>query len=345
MMYKSILIFIFIISLKFNSVAADIAGQQPNVAIDNKGVIRMVYGESDKIFCITSDNNGVTFSKPEFVGKISGMHLGHTRGPQIASSKNYSMITAIDTKGSIHSYKLNHLNKSWVKSAIVNDQNGTAVEGLMALTADKEDNFYATWLDIRIGKKNNIYFSSMNGKSQAWGKNLLVYKSPEGHTCECCKPNIVYNNNKLVVSFRNWLMGSRDIYYSVSGNKGKTFSTPKKFGKGTWQLNACPMDGGGLAINENGIVSAAWRRNSDVYYSSGSQREQKLGLGRDVSMAQSKGKTFVAWQDKNKIRVINLNTKRTTEVGKGVSPRVYLLSNGKALCVWENDKTIRYKVI
>lgn len=344
-MSKSILIFFLILPWKLNSVAADIAGQQPNIAIDGKGVIRMVYGEGEKIFVITSVNNGSTFSKPDQVGQITGMHLGHTRGPQIASSKNYSIITAIDKEGSIHSYKLKHSNKSWAKSAMVNDHNGSAVEGLMALTADQEDNFYATWLDIRIGTKNNIYFSSINGKQPAWGKNLLVYKSPEGHTCECCKPNITFNNNKLVIGFRNWVLGSRDIYYAVSGNKGKTFSAPKKSGKGTWQLNACPMDGGGLAINESGIVSAAWRRNSDVFYSTGSQPEQKLGSGRDVSMAQSKGRTVVAWQDKNKIQIMNLNTKRTTEVGTGVSPRVYFLPNGKAICVWEDYKKIRYKVI
>ena len=305
----------------------------------------MVYGELEKIYCITSNNNGTTFSKPALVGQIRGMHLGHTRGPQIASSKNYSMITAIDEQGNIHSYKLNHLSKNWAKSARVNDYKESAVEGLMALTADKEDNFYATWLDIRLAKKNNIYFSSINGNSSVWNKNLLVYKSPDEHVCECCKPNIAFNNSKLVVSFRNWLIGSRDIYYAVSSNRGKTFSAPKKSGKGTWRLNACPMDGGGLAVNERGIVSAAWRRNSDVFYSAGNQPEQKLGSGRDVSMAQSKGKTFVAWQDKNKIRVMYLNTKRTTEVGKGVSPRVYLLSNGKAICVWEDDKNVKYRVI
>ena len=342
-MFKSILIFFLILSFKSN--AADIPGQQPNIAIDTKGVVRMVYGDEEKIYCITSHNSGITFSKPIQVGELTGMHLGHTRGPQIASSKNFSMITAIDKDGTVYSYKLNHLKKIWTKSANVNDSKASAVEGLMALAADKEDNFYATWLDIRSEKKNNIFFSSINGKSAAWSENLMVYKSPDQHVCECCKPNIAFNNNKLVISFRNWLMGSRDIYYAVSTNKGKTFTAPKKSGTGTWRLNACPMDGGGLAVNEGGIVSAAWRRNGDVYYSSENQPEQKVGSGRDVSMAQNKGITVVAWQEKNSIRVMNLNKKLTSDIGKGVSPRVYLLANGKAICVWEDDKTVRYKLI
>ncbi|MBC7744616.1 MAG: hypothetical protein H7096_05890, partial [Flavobacterium sp.] len=299
----------------------------------------------ENIFCITSKNNGTTFSEPELVGQIVGMHLGNTRGPQIASSKKFSMITAIDNKGKIHSYRLNHLSNTWKKTAQVNDIKGSAVEGLMALTADNEDNFYATWLDIRIEEKNNIYFSSINEEATAWGKNHLVYKSPDEHVCECCKPNIAFSNNKLVISFRNWLLGSRDIYYAISSDMGKNFSAPVKSGKGTWQLNACPMDGGGLAINESGVVSAAWRRNSDIFYSSGNKPERKLSVGRDVSLSQNKLNTVVAWQDKNKVQVLQFNTQKVTDLGNGTSPKVYVLPNGKTICMWEDDKIIRFKII
>lgn len=305
----------------------------------------MVYGEGEKIFCMTSTNNGRAFSKPVEVGQLTGMHLGHTRGPQIASSRNFSMITAIDKQGRIHSYSLNHAGKSWRKLASVNDVTGSAVEGLMALTADQANNFYAAWLDIRIGKKNNIYFSSLNAKSSRWSENILVYKSPDEHVCECCKPNIAYRNNRLVIGFRNWLLGSRDIYYAVSINKGKTFTNPEKSGKGTWQLNACPMDGGGLALDEKGIVYAAWRRNNDVYFSQGKQAEQRIGAGRDVSMTEDKGLRLVAWQDNNRIKVKNMTSMKTTDVGTGMSPKIYILPDRKAFCVWEENKNIRYRVI
>ena len=342
-MWKALILCLLIITLKAS--AADIVGQQPNVSIDSKGIVGMVYGDGEKIYCITSADNGLTFSKPVLVGEVARMHLGHTRGPQIAASKNYSLITAIDKSGNIHSYKLNHLNKTWVRTGNTNDISGIAVEGLMALTADNEDNFYAVWLDIRIEKKNNIFFSSLNGRSAKWSSNLMVYKSPDGHVCECCKPNISYTNNRLVIGFRNWLMGSRDIYYTVSTNQGKTFSVAKKSGTDTWRLNACPMDGGGLAINGNGITSTAWRRNSDVYFWSENQNEQKLGSGRDVTMAQNKGNTVVAWQQQNRIKVMDLKKNTTSEIGTGISPRVYFLSNGKVFCVWEDDKTVKFKLI
>lgn len=332
--------------LIFNTcLAADLPGQQPNVAIDVKGTVRVAYGVGDRIFCITSTNDGRSFSKAVLVGQVNKMHLGHTRGPQIASSKNYSMITAIDEAGAIHSYKLDHLKNTWAKSALVNDQAGSAVEGLMAITADRQDNFYATWLDIRLEKKNNIFCSAINGKADSWGRNVLVYKSPDGHTCECCKPNITFNDGKLVVGFRNWLMGSRDIYYAVSNDHGKTFGPARKSGQGSWQLNACPMDGGGLAVNENGSVTASWRRNTDVFYAAGNLPERKVGSGKDVSMAERNGRTVIAWQHDQKIQLINLKDNKVITVGQGGSPKLGLLANGKVLCVWEEDKQVKFKVI
>lgn len=322
-----------------------IQGQQPNLSIDNKGVIRLVYGNGEKIYCMTSRDNGLSFSSAILVAELPGMHLGHSRGPLIASSKNFSIITAINKEGNIYSYRLNHFNEKWVPLAEINDKKGSAPEGLMAITADKDDNFYASWLDVREGGNNNIYFSSITNKASKWNANSLVYKSPDKHVCECCKPNIAVNNNQVVIGFRNWLMGSRDIYYAASPNKGKSFYAPKKSGTGTWQLNACPMDGGSLVVNSGGKVSAAWRRNGDVYYWTENQEEVKLMSGRDVSMAQNKNEIYIAWQDKKMLSTINLNTKKITSLGSGVSPKVYILDNGKVICFWEEDKTVKYKII
>ncbi len=322
-----------------------IQGQQPNMAVDTKGIIRMVYGNGEKIYCMTSSDKGLSFSAAVMVAELPEMHLGSTRGPQIASSKNFSMVSAISKDGTIHSYKLNHSGGGWKKSGNINDRKGSAVEGLMAITAGQDDNFYAAWLDIREGGSNNIYFSAVNAHTAKWKPNTLVYKSPDKHVCECCKPNIVLYNNKVVISFRNWIMGSRDIYYAVSANKGKSFSEPAKSGTGTWRLNACPMDGGGLAVDAKGKVSAAWRRNGEVYYWAENQTERKVASGRDVSMAQKGNSVYIAWQENNKVSVLNLNTNKSTAIGSGVSPKVYILDNGRAICLWEDKKVIRYKVI
>jgi len=331
--------------MSLETLPLNIDGQQPNLSIDNTGIIRMVYGNQDKIYCITSSDNGLNFSSPVLVAELPKMHLGSTRGPQIASSNTRSMISAIDKNGNLHAYLLNHSNSDWIKISNISDVNGKAVEGLMALASDRNDNFYATWLDIRDGGNNNIYFSSLNFNSQKWSPNKLVYKSPDKHVCECCKPNIVANNGKVVIGFRNWLMGSRDIYYAVSTNKGKSFNAAVKSGNGSWQLNACPMDGGSLALNASGKVAAAWRRNGDVYYWTEKQVEQKLAPGRDVSMAQHQNSIYVAWQESKKIYAMNLKSNQISEIGTGTTPKIYVLGNGKAICLWEDNKVVRFRII
>ena len=86
---------------------------------------------------MTSSDNGLNFSIPVLVAELPKMHLGHTRGPQIASSGTRSLITAIDKNGIIHSYLLKHSKDSWTEVTNVNDVKGSAVEGLMALASDK----------------------------------------------------------------------------------------------------------------------------------------------------------------------------------------------------------------
>jgi hypothetical protein len=80
------------------------SGEQPQVTADAKGKIRVVYGESDKIYFLSSIDNGKTFSSQQLVAHVPGTHLGMTRGPQLATSADYSLITAIDKKGNIHSF-------------------------------------------------------------------------------------------------------------------------------------------------------------------------------------------------------------------------------------------------
>ncbi|MFP5080721.1 hypothetical protein [Pedobacter sp. JCM 36344] len=346
---RSFLAFLFIL-FNFAALAgiqridSAILGEQPNAAIDTKGVVRIAFGKGKQIYCMTSTTNGNSFSKPVLVAELSGMHLGHTRGPQIASSKNYSIITAMDETGDIHSYLLKHQSGGWKSAAEVNDIRGSAPEGLMALTADKEDNFYAVWLDLRLSKQNNIYLSKANGNGK-WTKNKLVYQSPEGHVCECCKPNIAFNAGKLAITFRNWLTGSRDIYYTWSVDKGETFSIPTKAGTGTWKLNGCPMDGGGLSINDKGLVSTSWQRNGEVFFWGENFLERRLSSGRDVNMSQDGGSPVVAWQANGNIIVMNLDDNTTKDLGKGSSPKLYIIDRERSLCIWEENKQVRYQIL
>jgi hypothetical protein len=318
-------------------------GEQPRLSRDSKGVVRVVYGQKEKIFCATSIDNGQTFSTPTLVAEVPGMHLGMSRGPQVASSAKYSIITAMDKNGNIHWFRLNHSSGSWQDMGTINDTPGSAPEGLMGLTADKEDNFYAVWLDIRTGKHNQIYFSSLAGNSKAWSPNRLLYQSPDGHVCECCKPNVSAEGKNIAVMFRNWLDGSRDLYLIQSTDQGQSFGKAKKLGEGTWKLNGCPMDGGGVAIDVSGVIHTVWQRKGVVYYCRPDQEERSLGEGRACSIA-SNGKTAViSMQKGDTLKLIHPGQNLTTVIGTGSFLQSFPLPGNSILCVWEQDGAVQFK--
>lgn len=309
-------------------------GRQPQVTKDGAGIIRLVYGSGDQIFYASSSDNGNTFSQPVLVGKVKEMHLGMTRGPQLASSKDFSIITSMDKKGNIHCFRLTHRTETWKKIENVNDVDASAPEGLMSIAADETNTFYAVWLDLRESGKNNICFASLDGKG-SWSKNQFAYKSPESHVCECCKPSIAVRGGQVAIMFRNWLQGARDLYLVTSVNKGKTFSSAQKLGLGTWPLKGCPMDGGGVSIDSENNIHTAWQREGNVFYAQPGRPEQKVGEGRGVGLASE----IIHWQ-KGSDLVFRRANGDEQKVGEGTALEILQLNDQLILAIWENNGKI-----
>ena len=317
-------------------------GQQPQIASDNKGNIRIIYGHEDRIYCATSIDKGSNFPDIQLVGEVGEMHLGMSRGPQVASSKHYTLVSAIDRKGDIQTFRLDHQSGIWEKTGLINDLPGSAPEGLMGIAADGKDHFYAVWLDIRNNKRNKICFASTKDKGSTWSKNEIVYQSPEGTVCECCKPNIAVSQSKIYIMFRNWLDGSRDLYLTQSDDNGASFSDAMKLGEGTWKLNACPMDGGGLVVGEDGTVLTVWQRAGKIYYAEPNGAELQIGTGRNCSIADP-GHPVVAWQDGNLLKMLELKEHRESVVGEGSFIKVVRTGDDNILLVWENEGSIVFR--
>ncbi len=78
-------------------------------------------------------------------------------------------------------------------------------------------------------------------------------------------PSVVVKGDNVYVMFRNWLKGNRDLYIIQSGDGGNTFGQAQKLGNGNWKLDGCPMDGGGLAVDKNGLIQTVWRREGKIF--------------------------------------------------------------------------------
>ena len=179
---------------------------------------------------------------------------------------------------------------------------------------------------------------------KTWTKNRLVYESPDGTVCECCKPSVAIKGNNVYVMFRNWLNGNRDLYLIKSSDAGKTFGQAQKLGNESWKLNGCPMDGGGLVINKNGNSETVWRREEKIYSSTPGLPEQEIGEGRNCSIETINNKNIYAWTEKGNVIVMKSGGKKIM-LGKGSLPLLKALNNEQLICIWESEKQIHASVL
>ena len=317
-------------------------GRMPNMVIDKRNNIHIVYGTGDSIMYMISTTKGRSFTPPALIAVLPGLFASAMRGPQIAAADNGVIVTACTKKGNIFSYRKEASGK-WTKPMKVNDVDEIAKEALMGLSADGK-NAYAVWLGAKQPKGQNVYGAKSVDGGQTWSKNILVYASPDNTVCECCKPSVAVKGNNVYVMFRNWLNGNRDLYVTKSTNVGSSFQQAQKLGAGSWKLNGCPMDGGGLAVNKNGEIQTVWRREGKIYAAVSGSPENEIGEGRSCTLETVNGKNVYAWTENGEVVVIKPQRQKKM-LGKGSQPILKALNNEHVICVWENEKQIHASVL
>jgi hypothetical protein len=337
------------LAVNLGPIAPDSPAGEPQMAV-NGSTVALVFGAGKGIYFSTSTDSGRTFSSPPV--KVSAgeiVPLTRHRGPRIAISRRTVVITAVvgrtqaegphahglPSDGDLIAWHSNDGGKSWSSGVLVNDVPGAPTEGLHALAADTKGNLFAAWLDKRGGKGTKLFGARSTDGGLTWSKNVMIYQSPEGTICECCHPSVAIDSaGQILVMWRNWLAGARDMYLARSPD-GLAFSKPEKLGTGTWQLNACPMDGGGLVISQNRIVTA-WRRDHEIFLVSPGEKEVGIAEGVDVAIAAAPDGVYAVWSTPTGVRAL---------APKGRFPNIVALPNGHTLAAWEDDGKIQIQPV
>ena len=312
-------------------------GMQPDFYVHKNGHIELVFGLKNVIYYAKSTDKGMHFSEPQIVDSLPGLHLGMSRGPRIAGSNKSIIITAIDKKGNVHAYRKEIKDPLW-QHQIVNDIPEIAKEGFNAIASNSNGKFMVIWLDLRGNKKNKLMSAMSENHGVNWEANKLIYASPDSSICECCQPNIIFNQNRISIMFRNWINGSRDMYTIHSFDEGKTFKSIEKQGEGTWKLNVCPMDGGALAFTQENKVVSVWRREGNLFVSKeGIAQETKISDGRNASIAAGQQTMSVVWHQQGKIFLKSSQNSETQLIGEGRYPILKTINNKESFAIWENQ--------
>lgn len=320
-------------------------GEQPQLALDPKGAAHVAFGHDDDIYYTHAETDSERLSEPMQVGRLRSLALGMRRGPRIATSKNGIVISAIGQRGetdesNVYAWRATTTAGPWNGPVQVNDVPNSAREGLHAMAAVPGGLIYCVWLDLR-NKGTEVFGSRSEDGGATWSPNRLVYRSPDGTVCECCHPSVVIDaDDQIHVMWRNWLAGSRDMYLASSVDKGETFGPATKLGEGTWPLNACPMDGGAVALSTDHSLSSAWRREDEVFTTDHALSHERLvGPGVQPWIAGNVDGFYAVWVAKRggELLMLKPNSVEPVRLSENAAYPVVAtaLNSHEAVVAWE----------
>jgi hypothetical protein len=151
------------------------------------------------------------------------------------------------------------------------------------------------------------------------------------------------------VLFRNSVSGQRDMSLATTSD-GKSFATAKKLSTGSWKLDACPMDGGMVAVTPKGEVVTAWRRHKTVFTTIGvTGKETSLGQAEQPFVAALPSGAIKVWINRRPGDLwMQTGLARPEKLPNGASDPVVATSakaGGPTVVCWEGSQNGRRAIL
>ncbi|MFO0842327.1 MAG: sialidase family protein [Gemmataceae bacterium] len=299
-------------------------GIQPQVAIDAKGVVHLLYFKGEPaggdVYYARSED-GSRFTDPVRVnsGERSVVAAGTIRGAQLALGKNGRVHVAwngshkatpkapgggepmlyarLDDKGAVFESQRN-----LIRSA-------EGLDGGGSVTADGDGNVYVFWHAPDPGTKGEdnrrVWVAASADEGKTFAPERAASTEPTG-ACGCCGLRAFASGGKLYALYRGAKdVTQRDVHLLRSADKGKTFSGEALH---PWEIKTCPMSSMALADAPDGAVLGAWDTKGQVYFVKIDPKTGKrsdpiaapgAGKGRKhpALAANARGETLFAWTE------------------------------------------------
>ncbi len=327
--------------------------KEPQIAAAGS-VVAMAFGSGTNILVAVSRDGGETFAKPVRVATASVIPLSRHRGPRIAIAGGEMVVTAVvgenevtgehahglPSDGNLMAWRSADEGRTWSGPVRINDAAGSAREGLHSLAAGAHGELFAAWLDLRKAG-TQLYGAWSSDGGATWSNNVAIYSAPEGTICQCCHPTAVFNEKgEVQVMWRNVLDGSRDLYL-ITSDARHGFGKPVKLGNGSWKINACPMDGGGM-VRDGGKTLTVWRREAAIFLDEPGHAEAQIGEGKDVALAPAEGSPYAAWIQNGQL-ILWHSGRQEVVAAEAAFPALSALPGGGVLLAWEANGGISVK--
>jgi hypothetical protein len=330
--------------------------KQPQATVSSDGTVYTVFGSGEDVFVCSSNDYGKSFSKPTVAFRVPNVSLGSRRGPRVTAHGDTLVISAIGGKqgkgrdGDVLAWRSTDRGATWKGPVMVNDVADSAREGLHAMAVSSAGEVWCTWLDLRNKRTELVAAKSTDGGA-TWSANELIYRSSDKNICECCHPSIAIHDNTVHMLFRNSISGNRDMYLTsmtFQGNKSKANSI--RLGNEHWKLNACPMDGGMLAVDQKGKVSTIWRRSREIFLATNDGTDEQLvGVGEQPWIASTANGPVAIWSTRKdgELKMKSTDSTQAQSITANARDAVIVvepISGNVAYVFWEQNENGRSSV-
>jgi RNA polymerase sigma factor (sigma-70 family) len=304
-------------------------GIQPQVAVDGRGVVHLVYfkgepGAGDLFY--TTSKDGIHFKPhPLRVNSQAGSAIaaGNIRGAHLALGKNGRVHVAWN--GSDKARPLAPVKGRYRNPMLytrLNDE-GTAFEpqrnlitsaavldGGGSVAADDKGNVYVFWHAPEPGKtgedNRKVWVAVSTDDGKTFAPERAASSEPTG-ACGCCGLRAFADSKGTVYTLYRGAkdVTQRDMYLLTSTDKGKSFQTTDV---DPWKINICPMSSEAFAQGPGGRVVGAWETKGQVYFADIDSKTGKPsapvsapgaahGRKHPAVAVNGRGQTILVWTD------------------------------------------------
>lgn len=296
-------------------------GIQPQVVVDGRGVLHMIYYQGDPrhgdIFYVRSSDEGGAFSRPLRVNSVQGsaIAIGNIRGAHLAVAKGSRVHVAWNGSGrggpageGMFYTRLNDEGTAFEPQRNV-IESAKGLDGGGSLAADDSGNVYVVWHAPEPGtrgeERRRVWVARSTDEGKTFAHEKAAFDKDTG-ACGCCglRAFADHSGNVYVLYRSASQRVHRDTYLLLSKDKGASFQGDDLH---PWKIEACPMSSFAFAEGPAEVL-AAWETNGQVYFAqidpaTGKRSEPVAAPGesRDrkhpVVASNKQGQILLAWTE------------------------------------------------
>jgi hypothetical protein len=299
-------------------------GIQPQVAIDEKGALHLIYFAGDPshgdLYYVQSADSGASFSDPIRINHEPGSSIavGNVRGAHLAVGRNGRIHVAWNgtlppdsASPSAQRLPMLYTRTNDAGTAFEPERNviqsSFGIDGGGAVAADRSGRVYVFWHAPTPGLKGEdsgrVWMARSSDDGKTFHRERPAFEQPTG-ACGCCGMGALADRRgNLYVLFRSaFEMIHRDIYLLTSADGGNHF---RGANVAPWNIGACVMSTESFYESPAGVL-AAWEQTGQVFYGVVNPQTNAITLSRSapgqatlrkhpVVVGNREGEILLAW--------------------------------------------------